>query len=94
MFDFKVVPDSGEPYDLTADSRDVFVWERTTKGKNLVSLRDSLAMGDLYRLAHLAATRTGKYAGTFDEFVISCAIDLQDDEEDDDDGPDPTHPAP
>lgn len=90
MFDFKVVPDDGDPYDLTADSRDVYMWERTTKGKNLVSLRDSLAMGDLYRLAHLAASRTGKFAGTFDEFVADCAIDLQDEEEE----PDPTHPAP
>ena len=92
MFDFKVVPDSGEPYDLTADSRDVYLWERTTKGKNLVALRDSLAMGDLYRLAHFAAKRTGRYASTFDEFVEEHAIDLQDEEEEEE--PDPTPPAP
>ena len=89
MFDFKVVPDNGESYEVTAGSRDVLVWEKTSKGKNLLTFRDSLAMNDLYRLAHIASRRTGQFHGDFKEFEETVELDLVDEE----DEPDPTQPA-
>lgn len=89
MFEFKVIPDGGEPYELTATSRDVYTWERTSKGRNLRTLRDGIAMADLYELAWIAARRQG--LTTLDNpraFADSADLEF---EEEDQEEPDPTN---
>jgi hypothetical protein len=91
MFTFKVTPDGDESYTLVADSRDVLIFEKTSRGKNLLTWRDSMSMVDLYRLAHIAATRQGRYEGKLNDFERDVVIDIQDDEEDE--SSDPTQPS-
>ncbi|MEV7263971.1 hypothetical protein AB0N38_10510 [Micromonospora aurantiaca] len=69
MYDFTLTPDDdAEPIKLTAGSRDVLVFERTTKGATLTQLLVNPKMGDLYKLAHLAAKRQQLFTGSLDEF--------------------------
>jgi hypothetical protein len=89
MFTFTVKPDNGEPYEVTAGSRDVLVWERTSKGNSFGSLRDGLHMGDLYRIAHIASRRLGLFTADLKTFEETCELDFDEEEE-----PDPTRPAP
>lgn len=87
MFEFKVRPDHAEPYEVTATSRDVLVWERTTKGRTLQALAGDPAMVDMYKIAFLASQRQGMFHGTQQEFEAQCEIDFEDEPE-----PDPTQP--
>jgi len=91
MFDFKVTPDGLDPYDVTAGSRDVLKWERTTKGKTVGSLSDAatLRMEDLFKLAWIASARQGIYTGSLADFESGVDVEMKDDEE-----PDPTPPTP
>lgn len=89
MFTVKVIPDDGDPYVLVARSRDVIVWERTS-GKTARYLLEKLPMVELYKVAHLAATRQQRFTGTLDEFQSGCDLEPMGDEDD----PDPTQPAP
>jgi len=93
MFTFTVTPDDGDPYDVTAGSRDVLRWERTTKGKTVGSLSDAatLRMEDLFKLAWVASTRFGLYTGSLADFESTVDVEMKDDE---DEGPDPTPPTP
>lgn len=92
MFQFKITPDGGEPYELTADSRDVLRWERGGKGRSVAKLRETLSFVDLYALAHLAAKRQGRADGSLAEFEESCTFEFVADEDEDESG-DPTRPA-
>lgn len=87
MITFTIRPDGGKPYPLTATSRDVFVYEKTNKGKSFASIMNDLHMSDMYGLAHLAARRQQLFAGTLAEFAESCDLDMEDDDE-----ADPTQP--
>jgi hypothetical protein len=89
VFTFKVVPDNGDPYEVTAGSRDVLTWEKSGKGRNVSKFRESMEMADLYRLAHIASRRLGLYAGDLREFEESVEIDLSEEDQE----PDPTRPA-
>lgn len=89
MFDFKIQPDGGDEFTVTAGSRDVLVWEKTTKGASFGSIADGLKLADLYKIAHIAAKRHGLFNGTLAEFEASCELDMVAQEE-----PDPTRPAP
>lgn len=89
MIDFKVTPEDGEAYEVTADSRDIYVWEkRHKKQKTFGQLMDNLAMVDMMDIAYIASTREGLFDGKLDEFVRSCKLtfELEEDE------PDPTQP--
>ena len=90
MFDFTVTPDSAEPYEVTAGSRDVLVWERTTKGASLASLAEGMKIGDMYRIAHIASRRLGLFDSDLKTFEETCEIESADAT----DEPDPTQPAP
>lgn len=90
MFEFKVIPDGGEPYELTATSRDVYTWERISKGRNLRTLRDGIAMADLYELAWIAARRQGLTSADTLRAFSDCT-DLEFEEEEDQEEPDPTN---
>jgi len=91
VFTFKIAPDDGEPFTVTATARDVLTWERTTKGRTFGAMSDSasLRMEDLYKLAWIASCRTGRWQGTLPDFERTVDVDLVDEEE-----PDPTRPAP
>jgi hypothetical protein len=89
MFKFKVRPEGLAEFELTATSRDVYTWERTTKGAAFSNLQSDLRMADLYRIAGLAAVRQGLWDGTQPQFEQSCDLELVDDGE-----ADPTRPAP
>lgn len=89
MIGFKLTPDDGETFEVTAKSRDVYLWEKTSKGKSFKQLMDSMSMVDLYAIAHLAAKRTGQFDGTLDEFSKTVDLDFETEDE-----PDPTPAAP
>lgn len=76
MFTFRVLPDSGEPYELVARSRDVVTWEKGGRGRSLGKFAENPAMGDLYALAHAAALRQGQFAGPLTEFEQSVDVEL------------------
>jgi hypothetical protein len=82
MFDFVITPDGGESYELTADSRDVYMWERTTRGASIHKLKRDLQMGDLYQIAHRAAKRQGRFEGTADQFVETHVLEFDEPEVD------------
>ncbi|HEY3516613.1 MAG TPA: hypothetical protein VGL98_06155 [Gammaproteobacteria bacterium] len=88
MFRFKVMPDDGEPYEVTATTRDIAKWERTTKGASLAGLQRDMKVTDLYRVAHFACERQGLYDGTAKDFENDVDLDILDADE-----PDPTKSA-
>ncbi|MFI6759362.1 hypothetical protein ACIBF5_09500 [Micromonospora sp. NPDC050417] len=89
MFDFRVVPDNGDPYEVTAGARDVLVLEKTTKGVVFADLTERMQMVPLYKLAWIASRRLGLFTGTQAEFEAGCELIFTESEE-----PDPTRPAP
>jgi hypothetical protein len=90
MFDFTVRPDNGEPWEVTAEARDVVVWEKTSRnGMTLARLMDDLSMAELYRLCHIAARRQQLFTGNLQELEETCNLDFA---ETDDDA-DPTRAA-
>ncbi len=89
MFDFKVTPDGGEQFELTAGSRDVLQWEKTTKGASFGSIAEGLRITDLYKIAWISAKRQNLFDGTLAEFEGGVGLEFEENEE-----PDPTQPAP
>ncbi|MFI6160393.1 hypothetical protein ACIA59_10635 [Micromonospora haikouensis] len=89
MFDFKIKPDEGDEFELTAGSRDVLVWEKTTKGATFGSIAQGLRITDMYKIAWISAKRQNMFDGTLAEFESSVELEFEENEE-----PDPTRPAP
>lgn len=93
MITLQVTPDDAEPYEVTATSRDVLMWEKTTKGnRSFVDLVQSPNLVDLYKVAHLASHRQGLFTGPYADFEASCEVTGVPDAEEDEE-PDPTRPA-
>lgn len=91
MITLQVTPDDAEPYTVTATSRDVLMWEKTTKGgKSFVDLVQSPNLVDLYKVAHLASHRQGLFTGPYADFEARCEVTGVDEE---DPEPDPTQSA-
>lgn len=90
MITFTLTPDDGEEFEVTATSRDVYMWERVYQGKSLGQLKANLLMGDLYALAHLACKRQRQYVGKFEDFEASHDLDFKEDKQN---GAGPTPPA-
>lgn len=88
MFKFKVTPDEGEPFEVTATTRDIAKWEKTTRGASLHQLENEYRMTDLYAVAFYAAVRHGLYDGSLKDFESGADLEVLDDEE-----PDPTQSA-
>lgn len=86
---FKVTPSSGEMFELAAESRDIYVWEKTSKGKAFGDSMRSGSVVDLTEIAYYAARRQGFFVGTLTEFASSHDIEGVEEEE-----PDPTQPTP
>ncbi|WP_406046583.1 hypothetical protein [Kribbella sp. NBC_00889] len=94
MITFTLTPDYGDSLVVEADSRDIFVWEKTNKGKSLGQLKDNLLMGDMYPIAHIAAKRLGEdVPGKLDDFVQAYKLDWDEDEAEAETAADPTQPA-
>ncbi len=89
---FRITPDGGESFNVDANSRDVLVWERTTRG-SYANLMRNQQMADLYRIAHIAARRLGLYEGDLPTFESTCDLENIVDEEEDESASDPTRPA-
>lgn len=81
MITVKVTPDDGRMYELTADSRDIYTWERTTKGASFAKLMSDMHMTDVYKVAHIAAQRQGQFDGTLADFADTHALDMIDEDE-------------
>lgn len=90
---FEVRPDDGEPYRVTAHSRDILTWEKAGKGRSLGELAQNPSLGAFYGLAYFAARRQGLFTGTLAEFEQQVDLEPLDDEEDEE-APDPTRPGP
>lgn len=91
MFTFSVQQDGvAEPYEVTAKSRDVVVWEKTGRGRYLGQIQEKPSMTALAELAYIAARRAGRFTGTEAEFLAQCDVEPVDDQE----AADPTPPAP
>jgi hypothetical protein len=88
MFKFKIKADTGESHELTASSRDIVNWEKTTRGASMNQLKDAMRYTDLYKIAYFAAKRSGVWDGNEQSFVET--YDLEVDAEQDDESQDPT----
>lgn len=76
MFNFKVVPDAGDPYNLAVGTRDVLTWEKTSRDKSYTDLVNEPNLKDYYKLCHLAAWRQQLFAGPLEEFEKTHDLDL------------------
>lgn len=75
MLTLMIKPDGEEPYQITADSRDVLLWERIGPRNNLRRLIESPVMSDHYSLAHIAIKRQRlRDIPPLDEFIEHNAI--------------------
>lgn len=92
MFDMTIVDSrTGEKTELTIVSRDLLIWERTTKGANLKSFQDAPKIDDMYSLAYFAGKRTGDLSGIGrEEFETKFDVDFESMAEDSDDEVRPT----
>lgn len=81
MIDFTIKPDGGEPYEVKAGTRDVLLWEKTSKGRSFAHLMNDLRMQDMYKLAHIAAKRQGMFTGPLDDFESTCELSFEEAEE-------------
>lgn len=91
---FRIEPDEGEPYEVTAQSRDVLTWEKAGKGRAFGELANRMAMVDMYGLAYFAARRQGLFTGTVQEWEQSVDLTPTDEDEDEEKEPDPTPAGP
>lgn len=99
MFTFKVTPDGGEEFEVTAHSRDIRMWEKTGPNRSFAKLTSDLKMTSLYEVAHIAARRQQLYTGTLDDFGATCDLTMAggiglEAEYDDAEETDPTRPVP
>ena len=79
MITVRVVPDEGEPFDVTATARDIVIWEKTHKGRKLSDIEDA-SMTLLYELAYSAASRQKLFTGSEAEFMASVDLDMRQDD--------------
>jgi hypothetical protein len=75
MIELRVLPDDGEPYNVTARGRQILTWEQTSRNNTLLRLNEAPTMPDLYFLAHLVAVKEGKFSGSLAEFT--AAVDIE-----------------
>jgi hypothetical protein len=90
MLDFKIRPDSGAPYEVTATTRDLYVWEKAGPKRSMNKLLQDMSIVDLYQVAHVASRRRQLFEGSLEEFAQTCDMDFEVQKEE----PDPTQPAP
>lgn len=80
MITFDVEPDDGDKFEVKADSRDVLVWEKTSRSnEKFMELLSTLSMPGMYRLAHIASKRQGHFEGSLAEFEKTCVLHFNED---------------
>jgi hypothetical protein len=80
MIDFKVTPDGGESFEITATSQDILTWERGNRnGKVFADLMSKLSMVDCYKVAWIACRRLGHITGevTLQTFETDYRLDME-----------------
>lgn len=79
MFEFRVVPDEGEAFDLTAGMRDLVMWEKTHKGRGLAQVGDGLTASMIYEIAFSACRRQQLLPRELAEadFVAGYEVDVE-----------------
>lgn len=87
MFNFKVIPDGKDAFEVVATSRDVMIWEKTNKGASLGKVFDDQNLSDLYKIAYIATQRQGLFTGTAAQFDETCDIVPFEKEADDENDP-------
>lgn len=90
MLHLKIMPEDGDAFEVTATTRDIAKWEKTTKGATFASFQSEQKISDLYKIAFYACTRKGLYSGALADFENGVDLDILDDE---DEGSDPTPSA-
>lgn len=101
MYTFKISPDDGTSFTVTANMRDVLAWERSSPSRSAQELVENFRLADGYEIAWRAAKRQKLYDGTRADFENGCdvriapapPVDEPDDDPDGRDGSDPTRPA-
>jgi hypothetical protein len=87
MITFKVTPDDGTEYEVTATPRDVLLWERQTRDAKFSNFA-SPSYADIYGLAFFASKRQRMFDGNRATFEDTCEVqpieDVQDYEPDSD----------
>jgi hypothetical protein len=76
MLDVTLTPDDGDTISLHVDSRDVYRWEKCSRGKKSMVDLQQPSMTDMYELAHIACKRKAIFDGTLEEFIDAYAIDI------------------
>jgi hypothetical protein len=90
MFKMRVVPDQGDPFDITATLRDLVWWEKAFRGRSLGMLGDKgkLSATIMYEIGYSACRRQNfiDTNWTLDTFLASCDLELEDDDEEESSG--------
>lgn len=97
LFRFHLKPSEGDAWEVIADSRDVYAWERSNKGASFAKLKDDLHMGDLYSIAWVASRRQKlvDQSITLTDFVDEHQLEFETNPTPPGDAePDPTQSAP
>lgn len=77
MIEVTVIPEDGEPFEVTITSRDVRMWEKAGKGRR-IDPQMGVSYSDLYELTWRALRRTSKYDGEFSEFADAHDLEVAD----------------
>lgn len=81
MFTFKLTNDDGTETTVKADSRDVLMWERTSKSnESYTDFITGMSLDKFYRLAHVAAKRQGVFTGKLADFEKAFMLELEEQE--------------
>jgi hypothetical protein len=91
LWTFECYPEDGEQFEVEAVSRDVVLWEKSSK-HTLKYLYDAMPMTELAKVAYLAAKRLELFDGTLSEWRESVDINLKKRDDDDEEEVDPTQP--
>jgi hypothetical protein len=84
MFTFRIEPDGGEAFQVTAKSRDLVRWEQGVglpgrpagRPRSLASVQQDMSMSALSEIAFVAARRAGKFDGDLHGFQDACEFEL------------------
>lgn len=90
MINFTIKPDPGfgDEFEVTATSRDIYMWEKTSKGRTFTVLMNDMSMVDMFRIAYFAAARQKLWSEN--EASFTANVDLTFSEADE---VDPTNPV-
>ena len=83
MITFEITEvETGETTELKADSRDVLVWEKTSRSnETYIDLITGMSLVKFYRLAHIAAKRQDLFSGKLADFEQKFLLTLPIEEE-------------